>query len=263
MNITKKSLITVLLFVIVFCKTVLAVPLNNKIINCDSDECYMNHDDKKVVFLTFDDGPGRLSSKRILSILKQKNVKASFFMVGENIKNDTVEVVEGLYENGMDIYPHCYDHHYNSLYKSEDSYFEDFNKYINSTKGLIFKNKRFFVRMPGGSLNTYCSQGTLKNIKSRLEKSNIDYIDWNVSIGDAVGSNIKKEQLVDNIKKQGDIYRVAVVLMHDADYKSSTIDALPEIIDFYKGKGYRFKLLSEMTSQEYEYLKKVRVINKK
>ncbi|GKU25447.1 polysaccharide deacetylase [Clostridium folliculivorans] len=237
--------------------------MNNKIMNCDRDELYVSHGDKKVVFLTFDDGPGHSSSKRILSVLQQKNVKASFFIVGENIRNDTVEVVEGLYENGMDIYPHCYDHHYETLYKSEDSYFNDFNKYVNSTKGLIYRNKRIFVRMPGGSLNTYCRPDILKNIKNRLEKSDIDYIDWNVSIGDAVGSNISKEQLIGNVKKQGDVYRVAVVLMHDADHKSSTIDALPEIIDFYKEKGYRFKSLSEMTTQEYEYLKKVRVINKK
>ncbi|WP_207753102.1 polysaccharide deacetylase family protein [Clostridium yunnanense] len=250
-------------FVIVFCKSVLAVPLNNKIMNCDRDELYVGDTDKKVVFLTFDDGPGHSSSKKILSILQQKDVKASFFIVGENIKNDTVEVVEGLYQSGMDIYPHCYDHHYDTLYKSEDSYFEDLNKYMNNTKGLIYRNKRAFVRLPGGSLNTYCSPHILNNIKNRLEKSNIDYIDWNVSIGDAVGSNISKEQLIDNIKNQGDIYRVTVVLMHDADYKSSTIDALPEIIDFYKGKGYSFKLLSEMTTKEYEYLKKVRVINKK
>ncbi|GFZ31624.1 polysaccharide deacetylase [Clostridium zeae] len=263
MNFAKKSLITILLFVIIFCKPVLAAPLNNRIVNCDKDELYVDRGDKKVVFLTFDDGPGRLSSKRILNILQQKNVKASFFIVGENIKKDTVEVVEGLYESGMDIYPHCYDHHYDSLYKSEESYFEDFNKYINNTKGLVYKNKRFFVRLPGGSLNTYCRSDILKSIKNRLEKGNVDYIDWNVSIGDAIGSNISKEQLVDNVKKQGDIYRIAVVLMHDADYKSSTIDALPEIIDFYKGKGYSFKVLSEMTTQEYEYLKKVRVINKK
>lgn len=231
--------------------------------NCDRDECYIENSNKKVVFLTFDDGPGRLSSKEILRILQQKDVKASFFIVGENIKKDTVEVVESLYENGMDIYPHCYDHHYEALYKSENSYFEDLNKYINSTKGLVYRNRKTFVRLPGGSLNTYCSPSILKSIKSGLEKSNIDYIDWNVSIGDAIGSNISKEQLIDNLKKQGDVYRVAVVLMHDADYKSSTIDALPEIIDFYKGKGYSFKLLSEMTAKEYEYLKKVRVINKK
>lgn len=263
MNIAKKILMTILFFVIVVCKPVLAVPLNNKIMNCDKEELYLGHGCKKVVFLTFDDGPGHLSTKKILSILKQKDVKATFFIVGENIKNDTVEIVEDLYQSGMDIYPHCYDHHYGALYKSEDSYFEDLNKYINNTKGLVYRNKRVFVRLPGGSLNTYCNPKILKNIKNRLEKSNIDYIDWNVSIGDAAGSNISKEQLINNIKKEGDIYKVAVVLMHDADYKNSTIEALPEVIEFYKGEGYNFKSLSEMTTQEYEYLKKVKVINKK
>jgi peptidoglycan/xylan/chitin deacetylase (PgdA/CDA1 family) len=262
-NIAKKILMTIVFFVIVFCKPVLAVPLNNKIMNCDKEELSLSHGCKKVVFLTFDDGPGHSSSKKILNVLQQKDVKASFFIVGENIKNDTVEIVEDLYKSGMDIYPHCYDHHYGVLYKSENSYFEDLNKYVNTTKGLIYKDRRVFVRLPGGSLNSYCRSDVLKSIKNRLEKGNVDYIDWNVSIGDASGANISKEQLITNVRKEGDVYRVAVVLMHDADYKSSTIEALPEIIDFYKGKGYNFKLLSEMTNQEYEYLNKVKVINKK
>lgn len=120
-----------------------------------------------------------------------------------------------------------------------------------------------FVRLPGGSLNTFASPEILNNIKIQLSSRNIDYIDWNVSCGDASIVKTSTSNIISNIEKYGNIYRIAVVLMHDCTGKENTVEALQQVIDFYKVNGYNFKTLDEMTSAEHEYLVKCRVINLK
>jgi peptidoglycan/xylan/chitin deacetylase (PgdA/CDA1 family) len=261
-EIVKKALCMLLFFIIFFGKEVKCFPLKYQMINDDKVVEYVhkvNYD--KVVFLTFDDGPSYLSTNKIIDILDKKDVKASFFIVGENVKNNKYRFTE-MYCHDMDVFPHCYSHVYKKIYKNENEYLKDLEKSMSITEALRSSSSKKFVRFPGGSYNSYCKKDTSTNIKNNLKKLNINYIDWNVSSGDAASALAPKEDLIKNIRSMGDAYRISVVLMHDGDNKTTTVDALPEIIDYYKDRGYRFKKLSEMTIEEYDYLENIKVMNK-
>lgn len=230
------------------------VDLNNSIISDNFG---------KTVFLTFDDGPSEKNTSEILQILSKNNVKGSFFVIGSNVKANN-EILKNIYCSGMAIFPHSYCHKYKIIYSDESNYFSDLEQCREEICKVIGNKDSFkFVRLPGGSLNTFASTKVLNNIKNQLSKRNIDYIDWNVSCGDAAMVKTSTSNIISNIEKYGDVYRIAVVLMHDCTGKENTVEALQQVIDFYKFNGYNFKTLDEMTSTEHEYLVKCRVINLK
>lgn len=230
------------------------VDLNNSIISDNFG---------KTVFLTFDDGPSEKNTSEILDILSKNNVKGSFFVIGNNVKEHS-EILKNIYCSGMAIFPHSYCHKYKIIYSNESNYFNDLEQCREEICKIIGNRERFkFVRLPGGSLNTFASTKVLNSIKNQLNSRNIDYIDWNVSCDDAVIIKTPTSNIISNIENYGKIYKIAVVLMHDCTGKENTVEALQQVIDFYKYNGYNFKTLDEMTSAEHEYLLKCRVINLK
>lgn len=220
-------------------------------------------EDKKIVYLTFDDGPSYSNSNRILDVLKREGVRASFFVVGRNA-NMFPEVIKEMDKNNMDVYPHCNNHTYKELYSSKDFYMKD----LKECQGIINKITGkdvgcAFVRMPGGSDNLVGEKGVLDEIKNELMGRGIDYVDWNVDSGDALAVKVSSDKIKRNIYKDGYKYRVEVLLMHDLDNKTTTTDVLESVINEYKMSGYKFKTLSEMEPWEKQYLKEIRVINRK
>lgn len=216
----------------------------------------------KAVFLTFDDGPSMKGTEKLIQVLNKNNVRATFFVVGENIKNNP-QLIEMMDKNNMSIYPHCNNHKYSELYSSKNNYFNDLNECNKLIKEVTGENKNInFVRLPGGSDNLVCNNEVLKSIKDELIEKEYCYVDWNVDIGDAAAMQVSTDKLIDNINKYAGSYSIEVVLMHDLDTKNTTIDALERVINEYKSMGYKFKTLDEITKEELQYLKNIRVINR-
>lgn len=215
----------------------------------------------KEVFLTFDDGPSANSTMEILNILKEKNVKATFFLVGNRIAQypKTTKILD---ENNMCLAPHTYSHKYKIIYKSVESYFEDLKKCRSSIKAVTGREPVKYVRLPGGSDNEMTSREKLSEIRKKLREQDIRYVDWNVSSGDAMGTKISKEIIEKNIISQSQNSKFVVVLMHDSDMKKTTVEALPSIIDFFQSNGYEFKTFDKVTNKEENIMKKIGVLNR-
>jgi len=199
-------------------------------------------------YLTFDDGPNAVT-ERILNILDEYNLKATFYVYGDKIMSGNGrDIIKKMHEKGHTIGLHSYTHDYKKLYKSEEAFFDEFdslNELIYDITGEYSK----IIRFPGGSDNTI-SKKYNKGIMTRLtqtikDKRGFIYHDWNVDCMDASGKTQTVESLVNNVKngiRRGDIF--INVLMHD---KSMTADALPQIIEAIKAKGYDFYAITEAT----------------
>ncbi len=180
------------------------------------------------VYLTFDDGPSA-NTDDILDVLAAYDVKATFFVVGkeeEQFKQDYQRIVE----EGHTIGLHSYSHKYEEIYASTDDFLEDFWKesnFIYEITGV----RSFCYRFPGGSSTTKME---LKFEKYRecLELNDIQYYDWNISSQDASAIPLTKEQIISNVTSDLSKYETAIILFHDAYGKQSTVDALPEIIEY-------------------------------
>lgn len=196
----------------------------------------------KVAYLTFDDGPTEITP-RILSVLKEYDIKATFFVIGSG----NVQYMKDIVDQGHAIAVHSYTHDYGKIYKSTAAFWEDFNKMHDLIKDATGVDTKI-CRFPGGSSNTVSrkySKGIMTTLVSEMNSKGYAYFDWNVDSTDASGTTVAKDKLVQSVKNQssnGGIHTINV-LMHDAAAKSTTADALPEIIDFLKSKDYTFKSL--------------------
>ncbi len=177
------------------------------------------------VYLTFDDGPSA-NTERILDILDQYGVKATFFVVG---KEGYVEQYRRIVEDGHTLAMHSYSHKYNEIYASLDAYKADLTKLHDFLYELTGEDCDI-VRFPGGSSNTI-SHVDMWELINYLNKENIAYFDWNVSSGDATGGRKSADQIAKNVLDSVGQFNNAVVLFHDAPGKDSTVDALPAIIE--------------------------------
>jgi peptidoglycan/xylan/chitin deacetylase (PgdA/CDA1 family) len=201
---------------------------------------------KKYAFLTFDDGPSANITPRVLETLKQNAVKATFFLVGRSVEENP-KLVKRELEEGHAIANHTYSHDYSKIYPNKTVNVEVFSAEMEKNQELVNKaadtlmNMRV-IRFPAGSFESY------KNpMKKQLIDSGRFYIDWNVENGDGLKANISVEEQMENIKTQVSWAESAkkniVVLMHDAPAKKTSADALPQIIQYIKSKGYEFRTL--------------------
>ena len=177
------------------------------------------------VYLTFDDGPST-NTDRILDILAQYGVKATFFVVG---KEGYTDQYRRIVEDGHSLAMHSYSHRYNEVYASLDSYKADLTKLHDYLYELTGEDCRF-VRFPGGSSNTV-SKVSMWDLIDYLESEDMVYFDWNVSSGDSTGGKKSVNQLTNNVLENIGKYNNAVVLFHDAAGKTTTVDALAGIIE--------------------------------
>lgn len=231
-------------------------------INCTEFAWSKEIPQKKIVYLTFDDGPSFSNTDAILDVLCRNNIKATFCVVGENViaNKGTTNRLNRL---GMGIIPHCNCHEYNVIYSSLDDYMMDLQeceKNINKTLG---ENKKYkMVRIPGGSTNAVCEQNILKRIKDAIKRNNMYYIDWNLDCGDTQAIKVDKSIIEKNILNYAGRRQIEVVLMHDLENKTTTTESLQSIIDRYKELGYEFKIIDDMENWEIEYLINNKVINR-
>lgn len=215
----------------------------------------------KEVFLTFDDGPSTTNTLKVLNILKENGVTATFFIVGRNAEENP-DIVRELYNSGMCVAAHSYSHDY-KIYKSKAAYMEDLNKCILTIRDITGHYPVPFIRLPGGSDNYSYGKSGMKTIQKEINNSGISYVDWNVSSADAAIYTVPSEKIISNITGQCRAWRYAVVLMHDAHGKATTVAALPQVIRNLKAQGFVFKNFYELTEDEKSEFEKLRVINRK
>ena len=203
------------------------------------------HSDTKRAFLTFDDGPSSVTNT-ILDVLKQENVKATFFVLGSRVEAKP-DVVKRIYDEGHFIANHGYSHVYKNIYQSPEAVLEEYNKCNQAVRNAIGEqeyNSHLF-RFPGGLVG-----GEYADIKNQandlLLQNNIVHVDWNALNGDSETTKPTVEYEIQRIVDTTCNKQSIVILMHDAEAKKVTVDALPSIIDYLKGQGYEFKNFYEI-----------------
>lgn len=215
---------------------------------------------EKVVVLTFDDGPSSNVTNKILDVLEQNNIRASFFVIGSNLNRNEF-TTERMCKLNMELYPHTNTHDYKYIYSKVENYFVDLKNCISNINNFTHEiRKPSFIRMPGGSDNAIAKNDVLSKIKSIIRNNKVYYIDWNIDSTDALNNTRTKEDIVSTIRKYGATYKIEVILMHDTNAKVSTSESLQEIIDFYNENGYKFKTLKELDDYELSYLIRNKVI---
>ena len=206
---------------------------------------------EKVAYLTFDDGPSA-NTPKILDILKEKNVKATFFVIGN--KNMT-HIYKRIVDEGHTLGNHTYGHDYNQIYKSTDTFFSDVDK-LNDLLEEATGQRSKILRFPGGSNNTVSrragGKGIMDIMTTAVKENGYRYFDWNVDSLDASKGKQSKDVIVKSVLNGSNHTNKAVILMHDAPAKTTTVDALPEIIDGLSKKGFIFKGL-DMDMQEVQF----------
>ncbi len=200
---------------------------------------------EKYVYLTFDDGPSK-NTERILSILEQYDVKATFFVNGRE-DEDSLARYRKIAEAGHEIAMHSYSHDYAYIYASTDNFIEDLDK-IQSLVERITGKKPMVYRFPGGSSNRLSMRRQpMQDFADVLAERGIVYFDWNVDSTDGEGSNLPVSQLIENAKKGLGKTESSVVLMHDANDHDTTVEALPTIIQNCKDMGLKFGVITTET----------------
>lgn len=192
-----------------------------------SEESTDEASDMRNVYLTFDDGPSSYTNK-ILDILKKYDVKATFFVIGKD-EPEYTELYQRIVEEGHTLGMHSYSHNYDGLYASTESFIEDFEtlqNYLYDITGVESKVYRF----PGGS-NTASNLADIQGMIDYLDRQGVAYFDWNVTSRDSSTPMLSAEQIIDNCTQNIDYYNNAFILLHDSKEKSSTVEALPQIIE--------------------------------
>lgn len=181
---------------------------------------------KKAVALTFDDGPNADSSKEILDILKKEHIKATFFILGEQAKENP-KIVKQIYKDGHELGNHSFTHANlaNLSPKKIKKELTLTNKYIKKASG---KNPTVF-RPPYGSYD----QRVIKLSKVPMILWSVDTLDW---------KNHSTSSILKNIEAEKSQYMT--LLMHDIHQTSA--DSLPKVIAKLKRENYTFVTSSEM-----------------
>ncbi len=198
------------------------------------------HTDKKVAYLTFDDGPSN-NTHQILDILKQNNIKATFFVLGSQVEIFP-ETTNRIYNEGHYIANHGYSHKYSEIYQSPEQVLNEFNQcnqIVAKTINVPEYNSHLF-RFPGGSVGGKYAE-LKKQAVTLLEQNDILHIDWNSLTGDSEKVNPTEEYLMDNLQKTTEGKNSLVILMHDAQAKKITAETLPKVIEYLQQQGYSFE----------------------
>ena len=199
-------------------------------------------DGSSIIYLTFDDGPKEGTTNVILDILKEENVKATFFVTNSGPDY----LIKRAYDEGHTVGLHTASHNYQTVYSSVDNYYRDLKQVQDRVKRITGYESKI-IRFPGGSSNTI-SKKYSKGIMSVLTKDTVNkgyrYYDWNISSGDA-GEVSTASGVYNTVIKYLKKNRSNMILMHDI--KPYTRDALRNIIKYGKNNGYTFAKITMST----------------
>lgn len=208
-------------------------------------------DGKKVVYLTFDDGPSETVTPQILDTLKAENVHATFFVVGKAVDESQANknLIKREFEEGNAIGNHTYSHNYNYLYPkgsiNVENIIADIEKTNQSLKNVLGQDfSTRAIRFPGGHM-TWAKKDPkgMEAMDKALADKDYHQVDWNSLSKDAEGARKNSEQLKQEVINTMGNKQKLVILMHDTYGKEETAKALPEVIKYLKEQGYEFKIL--------------------
>jgi peptidoglycan-N-acetylglucosamine deacetylase len=209
--------------------------------------------DKKILCLTFDDGPDREYTPQILDILKAHHVPATFFVIGVNAEQFP-NLVKREYAEGHEIGNHTYTHPNIALTSPLRTELEL------STTERIIENllgvSTTFFRPP---YNADSAPTTPQEIEPVLRAQGFGYTtiaetidprDWEPAITPAAILNETKSELAEAVSEK-DADASHIILLHDAGgNRAATVAALPQLIEYFQAQGYRFALVGELISKD-------------
>lgn len=204
-----------------------------------------NKADKKIAYITIDDGPSRNNTPKNLDTLKKYGVKATFFVLP---KENLDDIYGRILEEGHVIGNHSSVHDYNYLFGSVENFRSDVLKAQNFIYER-FQYKSTVYRFPGGTMGR--SKSVIRERSEILKELGYKYFDWDVSTADT-DPNLKKigsegqivDKLANNVIKGANGRKKLIVLMHDSAGKAYTAKALPMIIEGLQKQGYAFDVLT-------------------
>ena len=199
--------------------------------------------EENVIYLTFDDGPSNRTPE-ILDILREKNVKATFFVVGQS-DEDRLQWMKQIVDEGHTIGMHTYSHQYKKIYASVEAYLEDMYAIFTQIRETTGVTPTVF-RFAGGSINNH-NHGVYREIIAEMLRRGVVPHDWNVASADASSTPISSAQVLYNVVSGAQRVKRGVVLMHDSEYKYTTVEALPSMIDQLQEMGFKLDSLHEDT----------------
>ena len=198
---------------------------DNVVTGIDSEDNMAKEGDTHKVYLTFDGGPDE-NTGEILDVLKKCGVKATFFVVGDD-SEDMQPIYRRIVEEGHTLGMHSFSNKYSTIYASTEAFEQDYDKLSSYLKEVTGTDSLYY-RFPGGSSNEISNVNMAEFVRVLNEKG-ITYFDWNVSAGDT-SSDYTVEDVVTNVTEGVKRYKTSVVLLHDGDDKSTTVEALEPLI---------------------------------
>jgi len=215
----------------------------NIVTGIDTEDNFAAEGDTHYVYLTFNSVPGD-NTEAILDVLAQYNVKATFFVVGN--EDVTVNsVYQRIVNEGHTIGMHSYSNQYSLIYSSTEAFKEDYTK-ISDYLYELTGTRSAYYRFPGGSGNEI-SDVNMAEFVHILNQEGITYYDWNVSAGDATNSYTAND-VVNNVLTGVSKYKTSVVLLHDGENKSTTVEALGALIQSLQSQGAVILPIDENTN---------------
>ena len=251
---TKKKLFIHLLILLIIITIILSIPIFNSSNILAFDLSYndtipnefitkiskLTTGNEKIVYLTFDDGPTKVVTPKILDILEAENIKATFFVIGKSVE-EYPEIVKRAYDEGHFIANHGYDHNNSNLYKNAESFMNEIKKTdlaIGKAIGIDDYCSHVF-RFPNGFMAPLYKSQKEKALSLLLDM-NYTYIDWNCLNNDSE-RKYTNNQLLDNLKKSSNGKNTLVILMHDTKDVNDSSMVLEESISYLKSQGYEFR----------------------
>ena len=190
----------------------------------------------KVIYMTFDDGPGD-NTRELLKILEKYQVKATFFVCANGVEYLYPEIKAG----GHTIGAHCGTHDYNVVYASDEAYFKDLERVMNA---IYEKTGEYttLIRFPGGSSNkvSQISPGIMTRLTEKVTKMGYQYFDWHVDSGDS--STKDTAEILEIMKREVQKRNCSVVLQHP-EHRNFSLAAVEDFIVWALDNGYTFMAL--------------------
>lgn len=191
-------------------------------------------EEQKEVYLTFDDGPSTSVTERVLDVLKEKEVKATFFIVSDRVYNRE-STLKRMAREGHTLGVHSATHEYSKIYASDEALLKDVQKCADVIQKVAGVKPQVY-RFPGGG-----SSAKERHTKL-LESHGYRVVGWNAVCGDEEIWHASPDVLVQETVKTSKGKQPVVLLLHDSAAHKATAEALPRIIEYYREQGFVFRV---------------------
>ncbi|WP_251862531.1 polysaccharide deacetylase family protein [Clostridium sp. Marseille-Q2269] len=198
--------------------------------------------EKKEIYLTFDDGPSDKTTENILQVLKENDVKGTFFIIGKYI-DGREDVLKKIVKEGHSIGLHTYSHNYETIYKNNKIFIDEMEKCKDEIYKVTGVNTNI-IRFPGGSVKRLNQE-----FKNELEKKGFKIYDWNMALTDGINPKAPVSKFYKEGTKRKKTLSKIILLMHCDHLNKNTCKALPDIIKYYRAQGYEFKIIHKNTPE--------------